>query len=139
MTTPPPNIPPDPPYATPRRTGPYRSRRGLIFGVCRGLAEYFDMSVLGMRCLFVVAGFFTGFWPLILGYCLAAVVMRPAPAVPLQTEADAEFYNSYAASRSMALHRLQRTFENLDRRIQRMESIVTDKTYDWERRLDDEG
>jgi len=35
----------------------------------------------------------------------------------------------------MALHRLKRTFDNLDRRIQRIESIVTARDYDWERRL----
>jgi phage shock protein C len=35
----------------------------------------------------------------------------------------------------MALHRLKKTFDSLDRRIQRMEGIVTAKEYDWDRRL----
>jgi len=79
--------------------------------------------------------FFTGIW-LILGlYILAALLMKPAPVVPFQSAEDAEFYNSYTSSRSMALHRLKRTFDNLDRRIQRIESIVTARDYDWERRL----
>jgi phage shock protein C len=37
----------------------------------------------------------------------------------------------------MALHRLKRTYDNLDRRIQRMESIVTSREYDWDRRLNE--
>jgi phage shock protein C len=68
-------------------------------------------------------------------YVLAALVIKPKPAVPLQNEAEEEFYNSYVSSRHMALHRLQRTFDRLDQRIQRLEGIVTTRDYDWERRL----
>ena len=46
-----------------------------------------------------------------------------------------EFYDSYASSRSMAIHRLKRTFESLDRRIRRMESIVTSGDFNWDERL----
>jgi phage shock protein C len=35
------------------------------------------------------------------------------------------------------LHRLKRTYDNLDRRIQRMEHIVTSREYDWDRRLNE--
>jgi phage shock protein C len=35
----------------------------------------------------------------------------------------------------MALHRLKKTYDNLDRRIRRMEDIVTAKDYDWDYRL----
>jgi phage shock protein C len=63
--------------------------------------------------------------------------MKPEPVLPLETEAEQEFYNSYATSRSMALHRLRRTFDQLDRRIRRIESIVTSREYDWERRLNE--
>lgn len=61
--------------------------------------------------------------------------MKPEPVMPLQTDADAEFYNSYVTSRSAALQRLKRTYDNLDRRIQRIEDIVTNREYDWDRRL----
>jgi len=33
---------------------------------------------------------------------------------------------------------MRRTFENLDRRIQRIESIVTARDYDWDARLNDD-
>ncbi|MBI3301825.1 MAG: hypothetical protein HYZ72_07070 [Deltaproteobacteria bacterium] len=70
-------------------------------------------------------------------YFLAALLMKPEPVLPLETEGEQEFYNSYASSRRMALHRLKRTYDTLDRRIQRIESIVTSREYDWERRLNE--
>ncbi|MBI2423587.1 MAG: PspC domain-containing protein [Candidatus Hydrogenedentes bacterium] len=124
--------------STEHKTGPYRSRNGRIFGVCRGLAEYFDFSVVWMRILWIGGLFITGIWPAGVAYIVLALVLKPEPVLPLCTEDDAEFYNSYTSSRSMALMRLKRTYENLDRRIQRIESIVTAKDYDWDRRLKEE-
>ena len=36
-----------------QRTGLYRSRSGLIIGVCKGVAQYFDFSVFWMRVIAV--------------------------------------------------------------------------------------
>ncbi|HQE75776.1 MAG TPA: PspC domain-containing protein, partial [Candidatus Hydrogenedentes bacterium] len=33
------------------RPGLYRSRHGFLFGVCRGLAEYFDLSLFWLRAI----------------------------------------------------------------------------------------
>ncbi|MBI1320323.1 MAG: PspC domain-containing protein [Candidatus Hydrogenedens sp.] len=118
---------------------PYRSRHGRIFGVCKGLADYWDVNVRALRICAVLLFFVTGFWPLVIGYVIAALLMKPEPMVPITNEADAEFYSSFTTSKVMALHRLKRTFDNLDRRIQRIESIVTAKEYDWDCRLGEES
>ncbi len=118
-------------------TGLYRSRSGKILGVCKGLAEYFDLSVKGTRIIAVVLLISSGIWPMVVVYFLAALLMKPEPVLPLETEGEQEFYNSYTSSRRMALHRLKRTYDNLDRRIQRMEHIVTSREYDWDRRLNE--
>ncbi|HOF40275.1 MAG TPA: envelope stress response membrane protein PspC [Candidatus Hydrogenedentes bacterium] len=123
------------PHYEPQTKGLYRSRQGLFFGVCRGVSDYLDVSVFWARVIGVLLLFFTGIWPVLGLYILAALLMKPAPVVPFQSIEDAEFYNSYTSSRSMALYRLKRTFDNLDRRIQRIESIVTARDYNWERRL----
>ncbi len=117
------------------RTTLYRSRKGMCCGVCKGLAEYYGFDVFWTRVLTVVAASFVGIWPAVIMYLVAAMVMKPEPVLPLETEEDEEFYHSYSGSRSMALHRLKRTFGNLDRRIQRLESAVTTRDYDWEERL----
>ena len=113
----------------------YRSRDGMILGVCKGLAGHLDFSVFWLRVIAAVTMFLSGFWPMILLYFIAALLMKPEPVVPFENDDDREFYDSYATSRTMALQRLKRVFDSLDRRIQRMEDAVTTREYDWERRL----
>lgn len=119
-----------------RRGGPYRARDGMILGVCKGLAEHLNISVFWTRMIAVAVLIFTGVWPIVGLYLLAALLMKPEPVVPFQSEADEEFYNSFTSSRRMALHRLKRTFDRLDRRIRRMEGIVTDRERRWRQRLE---
>ena len=117
------------------RPGPYRSRRGLLFGVCRGLAEYFGLSTVGVRIVFVIIALGTSLGPMVVVYLLAAMLMPIAPVIPPNNDAETEFYNSYTASRSMAILRIKRTFDHLERRVQRIESMVTSRDYDWDQRL----
>ena len=117
------------------RGGIYRSRKGVIFGVCRGLAEHFDFSVFWARAIAVAFLLVSGFWPAIGVYLIAALLMKPAPVVALENEAEQEFYNSYANSRHLAAQRLKRRFESLERRIRRMEHKVTAREFNWEEKL----
>lgn len=113
----------------------YRSRDGVIFGVCRGIAQAQEVSVFWVRVFAIGIACFTGVWPAVGLYLVAALVMKIEPVLPLETDEDEEFYHSFSASRGMALQRLKRTFDNLDRRIQRIENTVTARDYDWEERL----
>jgi phage shock protein C len=58
------------------RGGLYRSRGGVILGVCRGIAEYFDFSAFWVRAIAVILLFFTGFWPIMILYFGAALIMK---------------------------------------------------------------
>ena len=116
------------------RKGLYRSRQGVIFGVCRGLAEYFDFSVFWARAIALILLFVTGLWPVAGLYILAALLMKPEPVIPIENEAEQEFYNSYTHSRHGAAQRLKRRYERLERRIRRMEHIVTTPEYNWDKR-----
>lgn len=118
------------------RSSLYRSREGVILGVCRGLADYFKISTFWTRAIAVVLLIFSGLWPVVGLYLLAALLMKPEPVVPFGGPEDMEFYNSYTSSRTLAVGRLKRTFENLDRRLGRLEDVVTAKEYDWEQRFD---
>jgi phage shock protein C len=117
------------------RNGIYRSRKGIILGVCKGLAEHFDFSVFWTRVIALIFLFIVGILPAIGLYLLAALLMKPEPVIPVVNPAEKEFYDSYTYSRQGAVQRLKRRFENLQRRIQRMEHIVTSSEYDWEDRL----
>ena len=123
-------------YSRSARDGIYRSRSGVIFGVCRGLAEHFSFSVFWARAIAVIFLLISGLWPAIGLYLIATLLMKPAPVVPIHTEDEQEFYDSYTNSRHMAIRRLKRRFENLEYRLQRMEDIVTAREFDWDNRLD---
>ena len=117
------------------RDGIYRSRNGIIFGVCRGLAEHFDFSVFWARAIAIIFLIVSGFWPAIGLYLIAAIFMKPAPVIPIETEAEKEFYNSYTSSRHLAAHRIKRRYQSLEKRIRRMEHIVTAREFDWDEKL----
>lgn len=113
----------------------YRDRNGMLLGVCAGLARYFELPANILRATVLFLFFITGIWPVGFLYLIAAMIMKVAPAVPFGTPDDREFYDSYSSSRTGALQRLKRKFENLDRRIQRMEDVVTSRDFEWERRM----
>ena len=115
--------------------GLYRSRNGVILGVCRGIAEYFDFSVFWIRAAAVIFLFISGFWPITAIYFIGAFLMKPEPAIPVQTSEEQEFYDSYVHSRKGAADRLKRRYDSLMRRIQRLEHTVTSKEFDWDRKL----
>ena len=117
------------------RKGLYRSRNGLILGVCRGIAEYFDVSVFWTRVIIFMIFLFSGFWPVVVLYFVAALVMKPEPVIPIQDEGQQEFYDSYVHSRRSAADRIKRRYQNLERRLQRMEDLVTTREFDWDSRL----
>jgi phage shock protein C len=121
-----------------QRRGLYRARDGAFLGVCKGIAEYLDFSVFWTRILILIGLIFTGIWPVGILYLVAGAIMKPEPVIPLSNDEDREFYSSYVSSRTLALQRLKQTFDRLERRIRRMEDIVTARDYDWERRLNNQ-
>jgi phage shock protein C len=112
----------------------YRSRNGMIFGVFRGLADHLNISAFWLR---VPAVFFlvTSFGWALGAYFLAALIMRLEPTSPeAQVRHDTACHDEGADS-TRALQRIKRSFDRLSNRIERMESVVTSRERDWERRL----
>jgi phage shock protein C len=115
--------------------GLYRSRDGVVLGVCRGLADYLDFSLFWLRTFVVIVMFLSGLWPMLGIYILAALLMRPEPVQPIENEEEQEFYDSYVDSRRRAAQRLKWRYQNLERRIGRLEDSVTSREFDWDRRM----
>ena len=111
--------------------GVYRSRKGILMGVCRGFAEFFDLNVFWVRVIAFLLFLMTGFWPIGVIYIVAGLLLKVEPVTPLRSEKDEEFYDSYTNSRQSAIQRIKRKFENIERRIQRMEHTVTSREFDW--------
>lgn len=118
-----------------RRGALYRSRNGMILGVCKGIADLYELPVFWLRIGVLFLMFFTGIWPVVLGYFVLAFCCKPEPVLPFETEGDSEFYHSYTNSRSMALHRIKRKFEQLQNRLRRMEDVVTSREFNWDMKM----
>lgn len=95
----------------------YRSRKGEIFGVCQGVADWRDLPVGVLRLIVVISIIATGIFPGILIYALLAIF------IPLEPE----YENSNFSARS--------AFENLKRKVEDMEEKVFDKERDWDHRF----
>ena len=113
----------------------YRSRDGVILGVCRGVSDYFNLKVFWVRAIMLGLFLVSGIWPMVFIYLVASLLMKPEPIRPFEDEAEKEFYDAYTYSRARAVGRLKRRFQNLDRRIRRMEDTVTAREFDWERKF----
>jgi phage shock protein PspC (stress-responsive transcriptional regulator) len=65
-----------------RYTKWYRSRHGLIFGVCQGFAEWKDMSAGMIRFVLILIFLFTGIFPIFLIYLGLAIFLPVEPRDP---------------------------------------------------------
>jgi phage shock protein C len=99
------------------------------------LAEYFDLNVFWIRVIFIFLLIISGVWPMLLIYFVASLIMKPEPVRPLGTEEEKEFYDSYTDSRQRATNRIKRRYNDLERRIRRMEDVVTAREFDWDSKL----
>jgi len=110
----------------------YRSRYSrAIMGVCGGIAEHFDLAPWGVRLLFVLL-LFVAFPIALIAYFVLGLSLRKAPPRPFEDYEEEEFWNAFHASRSTALRKIHRQFQMLDKRLQRMESIVTSPGFGME-------
>ncbi len=73
----------------------YRSREGMICGVCKGISDYFGINVSFIRFVLVVLTIFTGFFPFGLIYICAALFLSVEPAYK-----EKYSYHSSSAKRS---------------------------------------
>ena len=141
----------------------YRSSNGKMLGVFSGVAESLGYPVcrtrwIGVAILVVLAWKLgaSGLWvtAMVGGffYMLLALLMQPPrPAgmngaaangdddlipPPLAARRWSSFRQESPVAPRVDLAQLDRQLDSLNRRIQRMETIVTDRQYDWDRRMD---
>ena len=123
------------PGAMPARRRLYRSRHGMIFGVCRGLAEYGQLSVFWVRVILVALTLLTWILPFVILYTVAAFLMKPESTLDPAAEEDWRSYCTFACTQSIALAQLKRELDQVEYRILRLERDDSARQYDWERRL----
>lgn len=107
----------------------YRDRRrGMILGVCAGLADYFGVSPLLVRLLAVV-GLFAFTAPTIIAYLIAAAVIERKPEDLYASGEEEVFWRSVRTEPTQTVRDLRHRFREMERRLRAMESWVTSKEF----------
>ena len=111
----------------------YRNpRRGMIFGVCAGIAEYFGFDVNVTRIIVVVGTFFA--LPFFCAAYILLGLLLPVrsydnlmrdPGDPLERQVRSSPHDTLASVRYR--------FRDLDVRLQRLEKYVTSNRYKLDR------
>ena len=111
----------------------YRNpRRGVIFGVCAGLAEYFGFNVNVTRVLVAIGALFS--FPLIgVAYVLLGLLL------PIRSHGRSGYDELDPVERQVrssphdTLSNVRYRFRDLDARLQRLEKYVTSSRYKLDR------
>jgi phage shock protein C len=115
--------------------GLYRSRSGIIMGVCRGVGDFLNLSVFWIRAILVILFLLSGFWPIVVLYFVAALLMKSEPIVRYHRHDEEESWGAYSRTKRPSSDHIKRYQQTLERRLRNLENTVTSKEYDWEQRL----
>ena len=106
-------------------------QRGMLFGVCAGVAEYFGFELSLTRVALAISAFF--FPILILAYLLAALILprqsEPGERDPVAGRVHAQPHDTLSGVRYR--------FRDLEKRLQRLETYVTSSRFKLDKEFRD--
>lgn len=117
----------------------YRSRRGKIFGVCQGIADWRDLPVDLLRAIVAVSILVTGVFPGIIIYALIALFLPLEPGYGTYYEESDEREAEQRGHFTRTREDLRETFEHLKRKVEGMEEQIFDKERDWDQRFHEDS
>ena len=104
------------------------SDRGILGGVCAGLADYFGFNLTATRFLAILSLLFA--FPLTVLAYFGAVLLIPAEPT---RRTDPKFRQSLRSSPRQTMTDVRARFRTLDRRLARLERYVTSSRYQLDR------
>jgi phage shock protein C len=103
-------------------------RRGVIFGVCAGIAEYFGFDLTVTRVLVVIAALFA--FPLIsISYLVLALLLPRRASEPGAEYGLDPVQRQVRSDPHDMLSSVRYRFRDLDSRLQRLEKYVTSNRF----------
>ena len=112
--------------------------RGIIAGVCAGIAAYIGVEPIVIR-LVAVLGLVFFFPPTIVAYVILALVLRPKPPALYASPDEEAFWRGVGTAPADTLHSLKRKFADLEARLGYMESQITSGDFELHRKFRDLG
>ena len=106
--------------------------RGIIAGVCAGIADYIGVEPIVAR-LVTVLGLVFFFPPTIVAYVILAIVLRPKPRALYASPDEEAFWRSVGTAPADTFHSLRRKIADLEARLGQMESQVASGDFELPR------
>ena len=112
--------------------------RGILAGVCAGIADYVGVEPLVVR-LAVVLGLVFFFPPTIAAYIILAIALRPKPPALYANPDEEAFWRGVGTAPADTFHSLKRKFADLEARLGQMEGQVASGDFELHRKFRDLG
>ena len=104
-------------------------RRGMIGGVCAGLADYFGFNLKVTRILAVIA-LLMAFPAAVLAYFVVVLLVPAAPRGEAVPDYDAEFRRAVRSNPRHTMADVGRRYKKMEVRLARLERYVTSPRFD---------
>jgi phage shock protein C len=114
------------------------TERGILAGVCAGIADYIGVEPVAVRVA-CIAGLFFFTLPTAAGYVLLAMVLRPKPATLYESREEETFWRGVNAAPSDTMQSLRRKFGDLEERLRHIEGQVASGDFELHRKFRDLG
>ncbi len=103
----------------------YRNRqKGVVGGVCAGLADYFDVDVVLVRIIVVTCLFFT-LQVAFIAYLIAYFVLNEDPNALTNESGELNSSFRYSYERKAVFNSVHDRFSKVEGRIRKLEAYVT--------------
>ncbi|HZB90975.1 MAG TPA: envelope stress response membrane protein PspC [Stellaceae bacterium] len=112
--------------------------RGLVAGVCAGIANYLGVEPIVVRAV-AVMGLVFFFPPTIAAYVILAVVLPPKPRAFYASAEEEAFWRGVNTAPADTLGGLKAKFRDLEARLGEMESQVASGDLELHRKFRDLG
>ncbi len=114
------------------------SEKGMVFGVCAGLADYFGFDVTIVRVLVVLGTLFFPGPLVIVGYLIMALLLpkQTRRARTALDDGDEDVSRSIRSEPHATLGTLRHRYRELESRLQRLEKHVTSGRYQLDREFE---
>jgi phage shock protein C len=112
--------------------------RGIVAGVCAGIADYLGIEPIIVR-LGAVVGLVVFFVPTMVGYVILAVALRPKPSALYESRDEEAFWRGVNTAPADTFQSLRHKFRDLEDRLRQMETQVTSNDFELHRKFRDLG
>jgi phage shock protein C len=112
--------------------------RGILAGVCAGIADYIGVEPIVVRIVAFV-GLIFFLIPTIAAYAILSVVLRPKPPALYESRDEEAFWRGVNTAPADTFQSLRHKFRDLEDRLRQMESQVTSNDFELHRKFRDLG